>query len=80
MLIGTGNHVDEQIMTTKTRDESIAQKDILNRPELAWWLRLSERSIRNYEKEGQIPVIKIGRRRLYHKAAVLEALEKRGEK
>lgn len=49
---------------------------LVNRSELSEFLRISEKSLRNYESRGLIPVIKIGRRRLYRTASVLKSLEK----
>jgi DNA-binding transcriptional MerR regulator len=49
---------------------------LLTRNELAEILRLSEKSVRNYENQGLLPVIRIGRRRLYRLSSVLSALEK----
>lgn len=49
---------------------------ILNRVELASYLGVGERSLSNWERQGLIPVIRLGRRRLYRLDAVLVALEK----
>ena len=48
---------------------------ILSRTEVCDWLGISERSLRNYQANGWIPVVKIGRRRLYRAEAVMKAIE-----
>ena len=48
---------------------------ILNRNEVCVWLGISERSLRNYEARGWFPVVKIGRRCLYRRDAIMHALE-----
>ena len=48
---------------------------IMSRTEVARLLRVSVRNLQNLEARNVIPVIKIGRRRLYRRAAVLAALK-----
>ena len=48
---------------------------ILSRAEVCAWLGISERSLRNYEARGWFPVVKIGRRRLYRRDAIMHAPE-----
>ena len=50
--------------------------DLMNRPEFLAWSGLADKTARNYEHRGWIPVIKIGRRRLYRRDSVLSALKK----
>lgn len=52
------------------------QNKIVNRVELASILGVGERSIQNWEKQSLIPVIRLGRRRIYRLDAVLTALER----
>ena len=48
---------------------------IMRREEVCAWLGISERSLRNYEARGWFPVVKIGRRRLYRRDAIMHAHE-----
>ena len=48
---------------------------ILNRTELCAWLTLSDRTVRNYEARGLLPVVRIGGRRLYRRDAIMKALK-----
>lgn len=50
--------------------------DIMSRAEVASFLGVSVRSIQNFEARGLIRCIRIGRRRLYRKGALLAALER----
>ena len=50
--------------------------DLMNRMQLAQYLGVGERSLHNWERQGLIPVIRLGRRRIYRLDAVLTALEK----
>jgi len=49
---------------------------LLSEAELAIVAGISPRSIRNYERRSLLPFIKIGRRKLYRKDAVFQALER----
>ena len=49
---------------------------LLSEAELAIVVGLSPRSIRNYERRSLLPFVKIGRRKLYRRDAVFQALEK----
>ena len=51
--------------------------EFMGRHEACVWLGISERTLRNYEARGWIPVVRIGRRRLYRRDAVMKALEER---
>ena len=53
--------------------------EILIRREAAHLVRYSEKGFRNAIKLGVFPEIKIGKKRLYRKSALIRALEKREE-
>ena len=48
---------------------------LLSEAELAIVVGVSVRGIRNYERRGLLPFIRIGRRKLYRRDAVFKALE-----
>jgi hypothetical protein len=48
----------------------------MNEREVAAFLGLAERSIRNFVNRGLIPVIRIGRRKIYRRDAVIAAMQK----
>ena len=52
------------------------QREYLNVAELAKHLGVGQNSIRNWERRGLIPVIRLGRRRIYRLDRVEAALEK----
>ncbi len=49
---------------------------LMNEREVSVFLGLSERSVRNYTANGLIPVIRVGRRKIFRRDAVLAALRK----
>lgn len=71
--LGTKGTSMENIGKTKQR---IVNRGLIDRPGMAGYMGISIRALQNYEKQGLIPVIRIGRRRLYRMESVLEALER----
>jgi len=49
---------------------------LMNEREVSAFIGLSERSVRNYTARGLIPVIRVGRRKIFRRDAVLAALKK----
>ncbi|MGB0371994.1 MAG: helix-turn-helix domain-containing protein [Opitutales bacterium] len=49
---------------------------LMNEREISIFLGLSERSVRTYTQKGVIPVIRVGRRKIFRRDAVLTALKK----
>ena len=52
---------------------------LMSEPEVAVFLGVCERSVRNFTTRKLLPVIRLGRRRLYRRDAVLAALAKMEE-
>jgi excisionase family DNA binding protein len=48
----------------------------MNEREVAAFIGVCPRSVRNFTSRGHLPVIRLGRRRLYRRDAVLAALKK----
>lgn len=67
-------------LTDGTRDKTNtlrAQPPVLmNEREISVFIGLSERSVRSYTAKGMIPVIRVGRRKIFRRDAVLAALKK----
>ena len=53
--------------------------EIMNRREAAPFVRFSEKGFRNAVRDGVFPEIKIGKKRLYRRSALIKALTKREE-
>jgi len=49
---------------------------LMNEREVAVFLGICPRSVRNFTARGLLPVIRLGRRRLYRRDAVMAALAK----
>lgn len=49
---------------------------LMNEREVSAFLGLSERSVRTYTNNGLIPVIRVGRRKIFRRDAVLAVLSK----
>jgi len=49
---------------------------LMNEREISLFLGLSERTVRTYTGNGVIPVIRVGRRKIFRRDAVLAALKK----
>ncbi|WP_309401085.1 helix-turn-helix domain-containing protein [Cerasicoccus maritimus] len=65
------------MMNTTTDTDLRAQPPVLmNEREISVFLGLSERSVRTYTTNGLIPVIRVGRRKIFRRDAVLAALRK----
>lgn len=47
---------------------------LMSEREVALFIGICERSVRNFTSRGLLPVIRLGRRRLYRRDAVLAAL------
>ena len=48
---------------------------LMSEREVALFIGICERSVRNFTARGILPVIRLGRRRLYRRDAVLAALK-----
>lgn len=48
---------------------------LMNEREVAFFLNICPRSVRNFTTRGLLPVIRLGRRRLFRRDAVLAALK-----
>lgn len=53
---------------------------LMNERELASFIGICPRSVRNFRTRGLLPVIRLGRRRLFRRDAVLAALRELEEK
>jgi len=53
---------------------------LMNERELASFIGICPRSVRNFTTRGLLPVIRLGRRRLFRRDAVLAALRELEEK
>lgn len=53
---------------------------LMNERELASFIGICPRSVRNFTARGLLPVIRLGRRRLFRRDAVLAALRELEEK
>lgn len=53
---------------------------LMNERELALFIGICPRSVRNFTTRGLLPVIRLGRRRLFRRDAVLAALRELEEK
>jgi transcriptional regulator with XRE-family HTH domain len=62
--------------TTKSTKQIVAPTQILSQRELADYLGLCERSVRKLERNGVLPLIKLGKRTVYRMDSVLETLKK----
>jgi hypothetical protein len=49
---------------------------LMNEKEVAAFIGVCTRSVRNFTSRGNLPVIRLGRRRLYRRDAILAALKK----
>jgi hypothetical protein len=49
---------------------------LMNEKEVAAFIGVCPRSVRNFTSRGDLPVIRLGRRRLYRRDAILAALKK----
>jgi excisionase family DNA binding protein len=57
------------------QDQLPASEDaFLDEKQLLAWLPISRRTVFNWIQQGKLPVVKIGRRKLYHRKSVEAAL------
>ena len=64
---------------TDKKESTTATAEILTRSEAAQFTRFSDKGFRNALKQGIFPEIRVGKKRLYRRSALIKALERREE-